>query len=266
MFLFVRFAPYRCVSRPGAPYELERMMWPLRTVRQVLGTGPRECRVPCLRGPALFSTKRTQHQQQSNSSSGHAMYSVLPSLAHASARAAIPLTFPTSPAGARELSCTPAAAIAAEAKELSVLHDLIEVANLVKPLMNPWAEMTIFAPSNNAFDDLAGADPVAVLATNRVALEAVLTLHIVDGAFTTADLYDGQVLETAAGAELTVEVHDTHIDIVAPGDTAPSARSRSATSPPAARCCTCSTPSSCPAPTSSSPPARRPTLLRSALK
>ena len=146
------------------------------------------------------------------------MYSVLHSLAHASARAAIHLTFPTSPAGARELSCTPAAAIAAEAKELSVLHDLIEVANLVQPLMNPWAEMTIFAPSNNAFDDLAGADPVAVLATNRVALEAVLTLHIVDGAFTTADLYDGQVLETAAGAELTVEVHDTHIDIVAPGD------------------------------------------------
>ena len=99
-----------------------------------------------------------------------------------------------------------------------MLHELIEQANLVKPLMNPWAEMTIFAPSNNAFDDLAGADPVAVLATNPAALEAVLTLHIVDGAFATADLYDGQVLETAAGAELTVEVHETHIDIVAPGD------------------------------------------------
>ena len=82
-----------------------------------------------------------------------------------------------------------------------MLHELIEQANLVKPLMNPWAEMTIFAPSNNAFDDLAGADPVDVLATNPAALEAVLTLHIVDGAFTTADLYDGQVLETAAGAD-----------------------------------------------------------------
>ena len=116
-----------------------------------------------------------------------------------------------------EVPCLLAALIAAEAKELSTFHDLIGLAGIGSHLSHPWAGMTIFVPSDYAWDDFAGADAAATLSTNPAALEAVLTMHIVDGAFTTADLYDGQRLETAAGAELTVAVHEHYIDIVAPG-------------------------------------------------
>ena len=94
---------------------------------------------------------------------------------------------------------------------------LIE-AGLVKPLLNPWAEMTVFAPSDAAFAAIGGADALTTLTANPAALEAVLKMHVVDGAFTTADFYDGQRLETAAGTELTVRRAGDTIDLLAPGD------------------------------------------------
>ena len=79
-------------------------------------------------------------------------------------------------------------------------------------------EMTVFAPLDTAFAALAGDDAVDTLSANIAALEAVIKLHIVDGAFSAADLYDGQLLRTAAGVDLTVARLGDTIDILAPGD------------------------------------------------
>lgn len=65
--------------------------------------------------------------------------------------------------------------------------------------------LTVFAPSDSAFAALPPGSVEALLApANARMLQETLSHHVVAGRYTLADLVDGQVLTTFAGATLTV--------------------------------------------------------------
>ena len=67
-------------------------------------------------------------------------------------------------------------------------------AELIPALTNPLAELTVFAPTNQAFDDLAaalGTDIAGVLANPQLA--EILLYHVVGGTVLSTDLVNGSV-------------------------------------------------------------------------
>ena len=67
-------------------------------------------------------------------------------------------------------------------------------AELIPALTNPLAELTVFAPTNQAFDDLAaalGTDIAGVLANPQLA--EILLYHVVGGTVLSSDLVNGSV-------------------------------------------------------------------------
>ena len=98
------------------------------------------------------------------------------------------------------------ARIAAGTEATQTVTRLAIQAGLVGTLASP-GPFTVFAPVNDAF----AAVPTAALqsvASDIPTLTKVLTLHVVPGSYTTADLkkLDGQSLATAEGGKLLVQV------------------------------------------------------------
>uniref|UniRef100_A0A1D1ZN66 FAS1 domain-containing protein n=1 Tax=Auxenochlorella protothecoides TaxID=3075 RepID=A0A1D1ZN66_AUXPR len=101
--------------------------------------------------------------------------------------------------------------------DLSSLYDAIEFCGLAATLEDPALVATVFAPTNQAFQDLVtalGPDADAVF-TNRDLVKTVVLYHVhPQEALAAADLTDGQTLSTLNGAEvITVAVADAAVKL-----------------------------------------------------
>jgi len=90
---------------------------------------------------------------------------------------------------------------------LSIFLEAAELAGLTEALSDPTAELTVFAPTNDAFLEylgVLGVEGLEDIPTDR--LVDVLTYHVVPAVAYSGDLSDGQVLPTltSSGANLTV--------------------------------------------------------------
>ena len=99
------------------------------------------------------------------------------------------------------------ASVAASESELSILVEAVVAGGLLDAVADPAAELTVFAPINQAFLDLLdaiGAEGLDDIPTDL--LVDVLTYHVVPAVAFAEDLSDGQVLPTLNGAELVVDL------------------------------------------------------------
>ena len=105
----------------------------------------------------------------------------------------------------------PVATAASNNPLLSTLVTAVEEADLVDTL-NSAEDITVFAPTDDAFDEIPEEDLNALL-EDQDELTEVLTYHVVEGEHTPADLEDGtftslqgdEVTTEGAGEEFTVD-------------------------------------------------------------
>ncbi len=95
--------------------------------------------------------------------------------------------------------------IIAERADLATLVAALNAAGDSSLLAAGEEGFTIFAPTDDAFSALPPGS-VAVLVETQPKLVELLGYHVVSGRVTSGDLFDGQVLVTANGAELPVAV------------------------------------------------------------
>ncbi|MGW0122287.1 fasciclin domain-containing protein [Streptomyces sp. NPDC003327] len=107
----------------------------------------------------------------------------------------------------------PVATAASNNPALSTLVAAVQKAGLVDTLNNA-KDITVFAPTNDAFAKIPKADLDKVLA-DKAQLTKILTYHVVDEPVEKADLADGSFttlqggMLTTAGSGDTYEVNDT---------------------------------------------------------
>ncbi|MEW9531244.1 fasciclin domain-containing protein [Microbispora sp. NPDC049125] len=106
---------------------------------------------------------------------------------------------PTSGAGSfAEMATQPVATAVAANPSLSTLAKAVKKAGLVETL-NSAEDITVFAPTNEAFDKIPRKKLDQVLA-DRQALTTLLSYHVVKGRKTLADLQAGKVTTLQGGA------------------------------------------------------------------
>jgi len=101
------------------------------------------------------------------------------------------------------------ASTASGVTDLSVLVEAIVAAGLIDFVADPEAEVTVFAPTNEAFVALLSSQGFDGL--NQLPIDFVrdiLLYHVVPVVAYSTDLSDGQVLPTLNGAELVVDLTD----------------------------------------------------------
>jgi transforming growth factor-beta-induced protein len=97
----------------------------------------------------------------------------------------------------------------ANADDLSILFELIEIAELTEALDTFGQELTLVAPTNDAFNALGNANLQALRSPeNMDALITILAYHVVLGVITTDEFDElgGGSLTTAQGGVVTVSV------------------------------------------------------------
>ena len=109
----------------------------------------------------------------------------------------------------------PAATAASNNPELSTLVTAVDAAGLVDTL-NTGGPFTIFAPANSAFAKIPAADLEALLAEPEGALTDILTLHVVDGQMSSADLAEAGTITAMAG-DLTIAAEGETVTVDAGG-------------------------------------------------
>ena len=93
---------------------------------------------------------------------------------------------------------------AMEADNVTTVVAAVSAAGLVDTLKSD-GPFTVFAPNNAAFDALpAGTVDTLLEPENQEQLTTILTYHVVAGAYTSADLEDGQTLTTVQGDDITI--------------------------------------------------------------
>ena len=103
------------------------------------------------------------------------------------------------------------ASVASGQEDLSILVEAVIQGELLDPLSDPTAQLTVFAPTNDAFMSLFGALGVGGLEDIPTdVLIDVLTYHAVPAVAYSYNLVDGMVLPTltSSGASLTVDLSD----------------------------------------------------------
>ncbi len=98
-------------------------------------------------------------------------------------------------------STTPQAQLAAQAPELSTFQALVRQAGLDAALTDQ--EVTIFAPTDDAFKDVPAAT-LDKLAKDPEQLRQVLNFHMVNGKVLAANVTSNTALDTLQGAKLNV--------------------------------------------------------------
>jgi len=113
--------------------------------------------------------------------------------------------------GAEEEEAAPAeevgsiAAVGASDPDLSILVELVTLANLGAVLESP-GPFTVFAPTNDAFAEvIVDVESLEILDTNVII--ALLSYHVVPGIYMSTDISDGLILGTVQGE--TIEFHVT---------------------------------------------------------
>ena len=100
---------------------------------------------------------------------------------------------------------------AVNASNVTTVVAAVKAAGLVDTLKSA-GPFTVFAPTNAAFAKLpAGTVETLLKAENKAKLVDILTYHVVAGAYTSADLKDGQILKTVEGKTLTISKKDGKI-------------------------------------------------------
>ena len=114
--------------------------------------------------------------------------------------AAVPATGDGSFAG---MAQNPAATAASANPVLSTLVAAVKAAGLVDTLNGP-GPFTIFAPANSAFEKIPKATLDGVLA-DKAALTKILTLHVVSGKMSAAELEKAGSVDSLEGGKLTIK-------------------------------------------------------------
>lgn len=102
--------------------------------------------------------------------------------------------------------------IAAGNEDFSTLVAAVEAAGLTDALADPDATLTVFAPTNEAFDEALTALGLTAeeLLADTETLTSILTYHVVGEVITSMDIADAGTeeipVETLSGEELTVVV------------------------------------------------------------
>ncbi len=112
---------------------------------------------------------------------------------------------------------------ATAAGDFTALVGALEATSLTEALRGE-GPFTVFAPTDDAFEDFEEENPGVIASLSTEELAAVLTYHVVPGAVAASDLVDGSLVETLNGARAAVELSDgasvagasvTETDIVA---------------------------------------------------
>lgn len=116
-------------------------------------------------------------------------------------------------AGRPKQECTPIVQAAQDAG-LTTLVAALEAANLVETVTAPDASLTVFAPSNDAFDAALSALELTLddLVANTELLTEILLYHVLPEAFSAADFGEGGTFTTALGESSSCGVSD--VDVV----------------------------------------------------
>jgi uncharacterized surface protein with fasciclin (FAS1) repeats len=105
------------------------------------------------------------------------------------------------------------AEIAAGDENFEILTAAIEAAGLTEALSDSDLSITVFAPTDEAFEALPeGTLDELLLPENRDQLAQLLTYHVVDGEVRSTDLASGEV-DTLTGAPVTVTVGEESVTI-----------------------------------------------------
>ena len=100
------------------------------------------------------------------------------------------------------------AEIAAGSDDFEILTAAIEAAGLTEALNNEELSITVFAPTDEAFEALPeGVLDALLLPENSDQLAQLLSYHVLDGELLAADLSSGDV-DSVIGAPITVMVDD----------------------------------------------------------
>jgi transforming growth factor-beta-induced protein len=94
----------------------------------------------------------------------------------------------------------------------TTLTTAVVTAGLLPALTNPFATLTVFAPTNDAFAALP-AGTVEALLNDIPALTEVLTYHVVGAVALSSSLSNGDMLETLQGDDVTVTIDGTNVFI-----------------------------------------------------
>lgn len=103
-------------------------------------------------------------------------------------------------------------AVAQETPELSTLVEAVTAAGLVETLEEP-GPYTVFAPTNAAFEALGSTLDTLLEPANKAELSEILTYHVVPGELSSAELSDGQKLETVQGGSLEVKISNGEVTV-----------------------------------------------------
>lgn len=104
--------------------------------------------------------------------------------------------------------------IAAKNNNFDTVHAAIVAAGLADTLASADAEYTVFAPTDNAFNNFDETNPDAlatVLADAEGALTTVLTYHVVAGNYSSEELLAMGTVTTLQGEELTITTRNGDI-------------------------------------------------------
>lgn len=96
---------------------------------------------------------------------------------------------------------------------LSTLETALEAAGLLSTVTESETNLTVFAPTNQAFSDIQETVNSLLLPENKEKLVEVLTSHVVENKVLSNQLSDGMTVPTLSGAELKVRITDNEVYI-----------------------------------------------------
>jgi uncharacterized surface protein with fasciclin (FAS1) repeats len=117
--------------------------------------------------------------------------------------------------------------VAVSVPDLSTLVAAVQAANLTDALANPEVPLTVFAPTNEAFETALTALNLTLddVVANTELLTNILAYHVVPGvAALSTDLTDGQVLPTLLGQNITVAIDASGVSLISANPAVPAAK------------------------------------------
>ena len=97
--------------------------------------------------------------------------------------------------------------IIAGSPDHNILKAAIDAAGLIAALDDEEAQLTVFAPTDEAFSALPPGTIEALLEDPQGLLTQVLLYHVAGGVVNSTDLVDGQVITTLLGQDVTVTIN-----------------------------------------------------------